>query len=73
LPSSVLANPHWGLSASWSSGTNRAASSMRRRSSSTGSSVPDFDVTSPSTTVLPGGMKRSGSKPPARSLSYSRK
>jgi len=28
-------------------------------------------VTSPSTTVLPFGTKRSGAKPPARSLSYS--
>src|SRR5262245_7230574 len=37
------------------------------------SSRPDFDVTSPSTTVLSLGTKRSGSNPPARSLSYSMK
>ena len=30
-------------------------------------------VTRPSTTILPGGMNRSGSKPPERSSSYSRK
>ena len=37
------------------------------------SSVPLFEVTRPSTTVLPFGTKRSGSKPPARSVSYSMK
>src|SRR6185503_4394263 len=34
LPSSVEAKPHCGDSANWSSGTNFAASSMRRRSAS---------------------------------------
>ena len=50
-----------------------AASSMRRLSSSLLSSVPLLEVTRPSTTVLSFGTRRSGSKPPARSESYSMK
>src|SRR4051794_27419488 len=50
---------------------NFAASSMRRLIISFDSSCPVFDVTRPSTTVLSLGSKRSGSKPPARSESYS--
>src|SRR6185503_3953599 len=74
LPSSVLAKPHCGDSASCSSGRYFAASSMRRFNSSLVSSVPDLLVTSPSTTtLLPLGTNRSGSKPPARSVSYSMK
>ena len=73
LPSSVEAKPHCGDRQSWSSGMYFAASSIRRFSSSLDSSVPDFDVTRPSTTNFPFGTKRSGSKPPARSLSYSMK
>ena len=73
LPSSLEAKPHCGDRQSWSSGTNFAASSMRRLISSLDSSVPVFEVTRPSTTFLPFGTKRSGSKPPARSLSYSMK
>src|SRR5450830_1431468 len=73
LPSSVEAKPHCGDRQSCTSATNFAACSMRRLSSSLDSSRPLFEVTRPSTTVLPFGTKRSGSKPPARSLSYSRK
>ena len=50
-----------------------AASSIRRFSASLDSSVPDFEVTRPSTTSLFFGTNRSGSKPPARSVSYSMK
>src|SRR5205085_7023934 len=73
LPSSVEAKPHCGDRQSWSSETYFDAWSMRRLSSSLDSSLPDFEVTRPSTTVLPFGTKRSGSKPPARSESYSMK
>ena len=73
LPSSVEAKPHCGDRHSCSSGTYFAASSIRRLRSSLDSSRPDFDVTRPSTIVLSLGTKRSGSKPPARSLSYSMK
>src|SRR5215470_1992647 len=74
LPSSVEAKPHCGESANCSSGANLAASSMRRLTASFFSSVPLLEVTRPSTTILlPLGRCRSGSKPPARSLSYSRK
>src|SRR6267142_5728886 len=74
LPSSVEAKPHCGERQNCSSGANFAASSMRRLTASFFSSVPDLEVTSPSTTILlPLGRCRSGSKPPARSLSYSRK
>src|SRR5258705_4411638 len=73
LPSSVDAKPHCGLSASCSGATYLVASSIRRLTSSFFSSVPDFEVTRPSTTsLLPLGRKRSGSKQPARSGSYSR-
>jgi hypothetical protein len=46
---------------------------MRRLSASFDSITPLFEVTRPSTTILPLGTKRSGSNPPARSLSYSMK
>ena len=46
---------------------------MRRLRSSFFSSPGTFELMSPSTTVLPFGTNRSGSKPPARSVSYSRK
>src|SRR5215831_9299408 len=62
-----------GLSASCSSGACLLASSMRRLSSSFDSSLPLLVVTRPRTATLPLGRKRSGSKPPARALSYSRK
>ena len=46
----------------------------RRLMSSFFSSSPNFEVMTPTTTtLLPLGRKRSGSKPPARSESYSRK
>src|SRR5258707_12353346 len=67
LPSSVEAKPHCGDRQSWSSEMYFDAWSMRRLSSSLDSSVPDFEVTRPSTTVLFFGTKRSGSNPPARS------
>src|SRR5450759_2979499 len=74
LPSSVEAKPHCGDRHNWSSATYLVASSMRRLISSRGSSRPLFEVTRPSTScLLPLGKKRNGSKPPARSLSYSRK
>src|SRR5207245_8541895 len=74
LPSSVEAKPHCGDRQNCSSGANFAASSMRRLTSSLFSKVPLLEVTRPSTTILlPLGRKRSGSKPPARSVSYSRK
>src|SRR5262249_24822206 len=74
LPSSVEAKPHCGDRASWSSATYLVASSMRRLIASLPSSLPLLEVTRPSTTIfLPFGKKRSGSNPPARSVSYSRK
>src|SRR6266446_1898064 len=74
LPSSVEAKPHWGDNASCSSATYFVASSMRRLMSALSSSVPTLVVMRPSTTILlPVGRNRNGSKPPARSLSYSRK
>src|ERR1700745_1090326 len=74
LPSSVEAKPHCGDRQNCSGGANLPASSMRRSMSSFLSSVPLLEVTRPSTTtLLPLGRKRSGSKPPARSVSYSRK
>src|SRR5262245_24994705 len=74
LPSSVEAKPHWGERQSWSRGAYLAASSSRRLRSSFFSRVPLLEVTRPTTTrFLPLGRKRSGSSPPARSLSYSRK
>jgi peptidoglycan/LPS O-acetylase OafA/YrhL len=74
LPSSVEAKPHCGDNASCSSGANFAASSSRRLMWSFFSSSPNLEVMTPTTTtLLPLGRKRSGSKPPARSESYSRK
>src|ERR1044072_5284448 len=73
LPSTVEENPHCGERQSCSSGTYFDASSMRRFSRSLSSSSPVLVVTRPSTTCLPSGTKRSGSKPPERSSSYSRK
>src|SRR5262245_10845333 len=74
LPSSVEAKPHCGERQNCSIGANFPASSMRRLMSSLFSSVPLLDVTRPSTTtLLPLGKNRSGSNPPARSVSYSRK
>src|SRR6185369_9358615 len=51
----------------------RAASSIRRLSSSAVSISPVFIVTSPRTIFLSLGTKRSGEKLPARGESYSRK
>src|SRR5690242_17674978 len=74
LPSSVDAKPHCGDRQSWSSATYLVASSMRRLMSSLASSRPLLEVTRPSTScALPLGKCRNGSKPPARSESYSRK
>src|SRR5215212_7845481 len=73
LPSSVEAKPHWGETQSWSRAMYFVASSIRRLMSSLFSSAPILDETSPSTICLfPFGTKRRGSKPPARSVSYSR-
>ena len=73
LPWCVLEKPHCGDRHRSSSGTNFAASSMRRFRSSFDSSSPSLVVTSPSTTFLPLGRARKGSKPPARTLSNSMK
>src|SRR5581483_5894382 len=73
LPSSVEAKPHCGDRHSRSNGTYLVASSIRRLISSFGSSRPLFEVTRPSTTSLSPVRCRSGSKPPARSVSNSRK
>src|SRR5262249_7295832 len=70
-PPTPLLKPHCGLSASWSSGRWRAALSMRRLRSSGDSRVALLVVTSPSTAIVSLRTKRSGSKLPARSLSYS--
>ena len=45
---------------------------MRRFNASDDSSAPRV-VTNPSTTIFPGGTNRSGSNPPDRASSYSRK
>src|SRR2546426_1529489 len=71
LPTTSEPKPHCGLRASFASGTNLAASSMRRLSSSTGSSRATLVLTSPSTTILSLGTKRKGAKLPALGLSYS--
>src|SRR6478672_4754915 len=73
FPSTVEAKPHCGERQSWSMSTCRLASSIRRFRSSFRSSSPRLVVTRPSTTIFPGGTNRSGSKPPERSSSYSRK
>src|SRR5579862_3051162 len=73
FPSTVEENPHCGERQSCSSGTNFAASSILRLSVSLVSSVPRLVVTSPSTTYLSLGTNRSGSNPPERASSYSRK
>ena len=59
----------FGLRQSCFRGTYLAAASMRRFSSSLFSSAGRLVVTMPSTTILPLGTKRSGSKPPERSSS----
>ena len=76
LPDRPEAKPHCGLIASWPTSMKRLASSMRRSNASTVSTSPVLVVTRPSTTIgaLPSGplgTKRSGSKPPARAVSYS--
>lgn len=74
LPSSVEAKPHCGLRHSWSKLTKRAASLIRRFTSSGFSSSPYFDVIKPSTICRSLRFtKRSGSKFPERSSSYSKK
>ena len=73
LPSTVEEKPHCGDRQSWSTSTYCDASSMRRLSSSLVSSSPRLVVTRPSTTSLPLGTKRSGSKPPERASSHSMK
>src|ERR1700735_2908354 len=73
FPSMVDANPHCGLSARFSIGKWRPACSILRTRSSLLSSSGSFELTSPSTTVLFFGTKRSGSNVPERSSSYSRR
>src|SRR6202042_2205845 len=73
LPSSVEEKPHCGDRHSWSMSTYSDACSILRFSTSASSSSPRLVVTSPSTTCLPLGTNRSGSKPPERSSSYSMK
>jgi len=73
FPWTVLEKPHCGLIASWSMGTKRDAASIRRSRMSTGSSSAVLLVTSPRTSRLPFGSRRSGEKSPARGVSNSRK
>src|SRR6185503_5579322 len=73
LPWCVLEKPHCGDRHRSSSGTNFAASSIRLLRKSFSSKAPVLEETRPSTTFLPLGTKRSGSKPPARALSNSMK
>src|SRR5207253_1938647 len=73
LPLTELAKPHCGLSARLSSGANFAASSIRRSSSCAVSTRALLVETRPRTARFPFGNSRSGSKPPARAVSYSRK
>ena len=54
----VDAKPHCGLTASCSSGMNRAASLIRRSRSSLRSSAGRLELTRPKTTVLPLGTRR---------------
>src|SRR5215467_3729988 len=63
--------PHAGLRANCSRGRYLLASSMRRLRLSSGSSAGSLVLRRPSITILPFGTKRSGSNPPARSVSYS--
>src|SRR5699024_60509 len=72
FPSSVEANPHCGLMHNLSFGTYLEASSMRALISSLSSSSGYLDENSPSTTNLSSLTLASDSKPPARSVSYSR-
>jgi len=69
----MLAKPHCGLTAKRSRSTNRAASSTRFFSASLSSMAEVLVETSPSTTDLSGGTRRSGVKVPARGESYSKK
>ena len=62
FPSTEVAKPHCGESASRSSGQNALASSIRSASSPTVSRRPLFVVTSPRTAILPSGTEASGSK-----------
>src|ERR1700738_731942 len=71
LPGAVLAKPHCGLIESWSRPIYFAASLIRCLSSSLASSSGNLEETSPSTTVLCLGTRRSGSKVPARGVAYS--
>src|SRR5437588_4453222 len=71
LPSIVEANPHWGLSARFPSGTTFDACSIRRIRSAFASSWGRLVLTNPRTTVVPRGTNRSGSNVPERSSSYS--
>ena len=71
LPHWVEAKPHWGEIARSSTATYLEASSIRAFKASTDSNSGSLELTMPSTTVTPLGMNRRGSKPPARSVSYS--
>ena len=71
VPAEPEAKPHCVLSASRSTGTKADASSMRRLTSSADSISPVFVVRRPRTTTASSRTNRSGSKPPARSVSYS--
>src|SRR5437868_1535131 len=73
LPSIVDANPHCGLRARRSNGIYCEASSMRCRSSAAVSSRGFLVVTKPRTTKRSSGTCRSGSNPPERESSYSRR
>src|SRR5258706_808314 len=68
-----LAKPHWGETHKLSSGTYFDALLILLIKKPLSSRAGVFVETNPSTTFFPLGTKRSGSKPPARSVSYSRK
>src|SRR5688572_4322188 len=73
LPWCVLEKPHCGDRQRSSSGTYFAAASIFFFKKSFSSRAPVLLETRPSTTFLPFGTKRSGSKPPARAVSNSMK
>src|SRR5688572_8165071 len=73
LPWCVLEKPHCGDRQRFSSDTNFAAAWICFLRNSLSSSAPVLLDTRPSTTFLPFGTKRSGSKPPARAVSNSMK
>ena len=71
LPPADVAKPHCGLTASRSAPTSALACRSLASMSAARSSAEVFVVTRPSTMTLSSGTRRSGSKLPERSSSYS--